>query len=108
MMTRNEMPATLVKGWRVGEWSAPRGVSALDILAYEEQELGNYLGVSDSARASLVGKPGSNLLWVTTRKADALHYGSHPYKVTFRSAAQVIGSDGDGGYLVLIEEEPTV
>jgi hypothetical protein len=72
-------------------------------VRHEVEELGNpaasYIGQDQWAK--LKGIPAINAMWVTKAKADARRYGEDAKEVNFGSGAQVIGEDGDGGYLVV-------
>jgi len=76
--------------------------SVADVVRHEVEELGNpaasYIGQDQWAKFE--GIPAINAMWVTKAKADARRYGEAT-EVNFGSGAQVIGEDGDGGYLVV-------
>ena len=87
-------------------WRSPSGyehapgTTAGDVVRYEQDELGNPLGISDDVIAALDGVPADYLIWVARTKKAAEHYGG-PRPFQLGPHAVVIAEDGDDGYLVL-------
>lgn len=105
----------LTHGYRVGEsatrWLAQtfaidgRG-SALDVVHYEEAELGNDLQIDLTIRDALATLPASRLIWVCRTAAAAARYQHDPDDaidcIVFPPDSRVIGYDRDDGVLVLL------
>lgn len=80
-------------------------VTALDVVKYETQELGNDLGVDTTELDKILAKtPARNLIWVTHSLKEAMRYGSknEVQKFNLPVGSLIVGQDGDGGYLVLL------
>jgi hypothetical protein len=96
----------MYKRWKGAAWRADSGykhdrfTTAAHVVRYEQEELGNDLGVTDTELTVLSLLPASRLVWVTRTKREAMKYGT-PRKVELDSEAAIIAEDGDGGYLVL-------
>lgn len=90
-------------GYRVPSGFTPGGTAA-EVIAHEEEELGNRLGVLSRIKAELAATPACHLMWVCLNREDALRYGPDPELVRFEDAV-VVGHDMDGGVLVWIRDE---
>ena len=90
-------------GYRVHSGFNPDGTAA-DVVRFEEEELGNDLRVLDSMRHKLEDMPASAITWVCAEKKDVVRYGPIEEIVEVRYD-EVVGCDGEGGYLVVIREE---
>jgi hypothetical protein len=90
------------KAYRV-DYGLPygRGVTAYDVIRYEERELGNNNNVPRSILAALKKIPAPGIVWVTKNIEDAKVYGANVQEVSLDEGSRIIGEDGDGGYLVL-------
>jgi hypothetical protein len=90
------------KAYRV-DYGLPysRGVTAYDVIRYEEKELGNDNNVPRAILSALKKLPGPGLVWVTKNIKDAKVYGDDVQEVPLEEGSRIIGEDGDGGYLVL-------
>ena len=77
-----------------------RGTKAADIVRYEQDELGNQLGVSCEKLMELEKYPAASIKWVTRAKKDAAKYGK-PTRTRLSNDTELIAVDGKGGYLVL-------
>lgn len=79
-----------------GEGSMPKGVTAKDIVGYEQKELGNKLSVMPGIDLSKV--PSENVKWYTTTEKAAKEYG----EVTKESVGdhRILARDSMGGVLV--------
>lgn len=105
---------TATPGWDGVAYRAETGYAnektstAADVIRYEQQVLGNKLGVSDKALSELGNRPATDLVWVTKTKEAAEHYGT-PNEYKLPRGSTIIAEDGDGGYLVLKSRagEPT-
>jgi len=92
-------------------WRAESGfchearTSAADVIRYEQDELGNPLGIAPALIAELETFPASSLLWVTFKRFGAARYGK-PERVKIDGQAFVIAEDGDGGFLILFSDNP--
>jgi len=75
--------------------------TALDIVRYETEELGNDLSLIDNVSQLLSGVNGRQLVWLTMYSKDARHYGK-PEFFDVPQGSLIIGEDGDGGYLILL------
>ena len=76
------------------------GATAADVVRYEQETLGNKMGVTPEVISSLEGRPAEDIVWVTKTKKDAARYGE-AREVTIPPGSTVIAEDGDGGFLVL-------
>lgn len=79
------------------------GGSALDVIAFEEQKLGNtadFAHLAPLARAALAKIGSSDVVWVARKRSAAARYGD-VRPVDIGKHARVIAEDGDGGLLVL-------
>lgn len=95
--------------WRVGEnYKAPVRFAS-QVIRYEQEVLGNEMGVPDFLldemdRADI--RP-HDLLWVCLTKEAALNFArqgdGEPYKVYVGKDALVLCKDGEDGYLLLFE-----
>ena len=61
------------KAYRVETGTKIKGTAA-DVVRYEQNELGNDLGVTEEQLAELEKRPASDLIWVTREKAEAARY----------------------------------
>jgi len=77
-----------------------KGDTAEDVANYEQKELGNKLGVTNAVLAELKNYPATDLVWVTKTKGAAGRYGT-PADIALPQGSRIIGTDGEGGYLVL-------
>jgi len=95
--------------WNGGlAFRAPSGFSlrhdsAADVIRFEREELGNDNGVSDEVMGELEKFPADRLRWVTSRPSDAARYGDTVESLDV-NGCPVVGSDGDGGVLVLLPD----
>lgn len=92
----------LTRGYRVGDWSAPRGITAGAVVRYERDELCNDMGISEEVITMLDTIPSGELLWVTATRKDARRYGTDIEVIDFSAPVLVLSEDGDGGMLVLL------
>lgn len=74
------------------------GGSALDVIAFEEQKLGNTADFAHLAPLAKIGS--SDVVWVARKRSAAARYGD-VRPVDIGKHARVIAEDGDGGLLVL-------
>jgi hypothetical protein len=85
--------------------------TAADVIRYEQETLGNKLGVTPEIVSQLEDRPATDVVWVTKSKTAAKHYGT-PTEITLPPGSKVLAEDGDGGYLILkgntVEPIPTV
>ena len=90
------------KAYRV-DYGLPygRGVTAYDVIRYEERELGNDNNVPRSILFALKKVPATGIVWVTKNIEDAKVYGNNIQEVLLDEDSRIIGEDGEGGYLVL-------
>lgn len=97
------VPARIWSGdaWRVDTgYRHARGSTALDVVNYEQVDLGNDIKFDPSLTLELSSRPADDLVWVTKTKKDASRYGS-PQKYAVPNGSIIVGEDGDGGYLIL-------
>jgi hypothetical protein len=93
-----------LSGWRAETgFKHDREATAADVVRYEQEILGNPLGVDEHAVRALETIPARNMLWVTSNRADALEYGDDVRTVSL-AGAKLIARDTDGGLLVLLDE----
>ena len=92
-----------MRGYRVhtGFWGRRHG-TAEDVVRYEEEELGNDLHIPSDMRPRLPMIPATAIEWVCLTSKDARRYGDDVIWVEFD---EVIGDDGEGGYLVVKGQE---
>jgi len=92
-------------------WRADSGfrhaatTSAADVIRYEQDELGNPLGITAALILELENYSAASLVWVTLKRHDAARYGK-PERVKIDGQAYVIAEDGDGGFLILFCDDP--
>ena len=92
-------------------WRADSGfrhdaaTSAADVIRYEQDELGNPLGITAALILELENYSAASLVWVTFQRHDAARYGK-PERVKIDGQAYVIAEDGDGGFLILFCDDP--
>ncbi len=123
-------PSATVQGLRlVGDrtaWRVETGyrhdpeTRAADVLKFERDEHGNKLadmGVDDAIMRDLVGYPASDVVWVTFSRENAMRYvdmygqtldgADLPEEFELGVGARLLASDGEGGYLVLLDRTAT-
>jgi hypothetical protein len=102
MSILKSLPCFEGKAYRV-DYGLPygRGVTAYEVIRYEEEELGNDNNVPRTILAALQKIPASGLVWVTKNIKDAKVYGDNVQEVPLDKDSRIIGDDGDGGYLIL-------
>lgn len=99
-----------------GNWEGPayraesgythdKGQTAADVVNYEQQTLGNQLGVTDKVLAELKNRPANDVVWVTKTKTAARRYGPESLH-ELPEGSRVLAEDGDGGFLVLKGRAP--
>lgn len=88
--------------WRVSSGLSLSGLSAGDVLRFEEEEYGNDLHIFAQDKTLVEHLPASRLVWACLRRTDARRYGSKPDRSAIRG--RVIGHDGDNGYLFLLDD----
>ena len=76
------------------------GTTAADVVRYEQDELGNDLGVGPYTLAFLDTAPASRLVWFCKCRADAERYGKEVK--AYDVSGCILAEDGDGGVLVLV------
>ena len=84
----------------------PRGATAGDVVRFEEEELGNELGVTDEVLRQLDRYSASDVVWVTKKKEDAKYYLSEGMTMADITTidlgkGRIVAEDGQGGFLVL-------
>lgn len=80
-------------------------LTVLDVVQFEEQELGNDNLYCMVDRQWLATVPARRCMWFTKSIKDALRYGSRRLVDEYDLDHYfIIGEDGDGGYLVIILE----
>lgn len=103
-------------GYRVDipNWGIPREATVADIVRFEQEELGNDLGVSDELLAELKNFGYRDVVWVTKEKTDAESYLSEGQTAeedisTIKEVkgGKIVSTDPDGGYLVLLPKALT-
>jgi hypothetical protein len=96
------LPCFEGKAYRV-DYGLPygRGVTAYDVIRYEEEELGNDNNVSRAILPALKKVPAPRIVWVTKNTEDAKVYGDNVQEVPLDESSRIIGEDGVGGYLIL-------
>jgi hypothetical protein len=86
--------------YRTGSSAMPQGMTARDILTYEQDELGNA-GVVPVPGVDLDAIPSDRLAWVTFSPEAANQYETEISSVTERdSTFRVVAQDGQGGFLI--------
>ena len=105
----SERPLFQGKAYRVDipNWGIPDNATAGDIVRFEQTELGNDLGTSESLIKELDNYSYSDVVWVTKKKADAAYYLSEGMtkddisEINLGEGSRIVAEDGQGGFLVL-------
>lgn len=95
-----QLPRGVRRWWRVPSGLRLPECSAGDVVRYEEQELGNAIGVDPRLLPDLDRLPASRVVWACLTQQAARRYGHIADMESVSGHA--IGADGDGGYLVLV------
>ena len=98
-------------GWRAGTRYIEPGVSAGDVIRYEQEELGNELDVPDFLIQELQQKQVSarEIVWVCRTRQHARRYSGQgigqPYKEDICPNALILAADSEPetGYLVITD-----
>uniref|UniRef100_A0A6M3L0K2 Uncharacterized protein n=1 Tax=viral metagenome TaxID=1070528 RepID=A0A6M3L0K2_9ZZZZ len=98
---RSRQPETLFRGGPAS--SMPRGKTALDIVIYEKNELGNNITTQLSPN-ELANISSDRLEWLSPTKTAAAEFGEVNPRL---SNYKVVATDPDGGLLVLPEQNLT-
>jgi len=80
-------------------YSHSKDTTALDIINYEEKELGNDIKVPENIKPLLNHIPASKIIWISSKKPIAARYGT-PEKIILGNPL-IIGEDGEDGYLII-------
>ena len=97
------LPAFTGAAWRADTGLLLRGSTALSVIAFEEQELGNaadFAHLDRAQRAELAAMKSDQIVWVTRVRRAAARYGD-PERIDLGENARIVAEDGDGGFLVL-------
>lgn len=94
------------EAWRVESNLMFGGKTVLDVIEFEEQELGNedYDHLSLQMRKILSKIRADRCIWVCKTKKDAQQYGN-PKMIDMGKAPRIIAEDNCGGYLILMEKQ---
>ena len=99
------------KGYRVNSnYTNSRGTTAGDVVRFERDELGNvgdFEHLTDEMLKELDKYDARDIVWVTKTFEDAKRYSEEPDFSDieeFDIGGEVIGEDGDGGYLILTKQ----
>lgn len=87
--------------YRVGAMAIGDAVTAADVVRFEQEELGNDLGVPVDVWPLLEAASARDVVWVCRNEHDALRYGGDVRELRLYQAVVVCAEDGDGGMLVL-------
>ena len=100
----NNLPLYIGKAWRAESNLIFGGKTILDIIKFEEQELGNkdYDHLSLKIRKKLSKITADKAVWVCKTKQDAMQYGKAEI-IDIGKNPKIIAEDNCGGYLILIE-----
>ena len=101
-------------GWRVGKPYIKPEAGAADVIRFEQEELGNALGIPAFLLEELRKKQiaAQDVVWVCRTRAHAMQYASRergfPYKVEFGPRALILATDSEDetGYLMLRDASP--
>lgn len=74
--------------------------TVLDVVLYEEEELGNNIGYNHEFDDFFSQIPANKCKWVGFKGKDVLRYGK-AIETWITDNAIVIGDDGGGGYLIV-------
>lgn len=96
-------------GWRAGTRYIEAGASAVDVIRYEQEALGNSLDVPDFLLEELAQKQvgAKELVWVCRTRDHARRYSGRgigqPYQEAFGPHSLILATDTESetGYLVL-------
>jgi len=96
--------------WRVDTgFRHDERTTAGDVLRYEQETLGNALGLSRGAIEALDEFSAQHLMWACFSKRDALRYGDKNDVIRFvlDVPCKAIATDNEGGYLLFFQELPS-
>lgn len=91
----------------IPNWGIPDDAAAADVVRFEQEELGNQMGVSADLVRELEKYSHHDVVWVTRDKADAEVYLSEGMtradisEIKLEPGSRIVCEDGFGGYLVL-------
>ncbi len=104
------LPLFRGKGYRAETFNFPKQGFALDLIKYDESELGNvdeFRHLTAEMRRALATVPIRDITWVTKSRKAAEKYGD-PDEVYDRGRSpRIIAKDGDGGFLILKDRSQT-
>jgi len=99
----NKLPLYVDKAWRAETNLLIHGKTALDVIRFEEDELGNkqdFKYLSEKTRKELGNISVNRVIWVCKTKKEASRYGEAEL-INLGKNPKIIANDGEGGYLVL-------
>jgi len=91
------------EAWRAESGLELRGASALDVIEFEEDELGNiedFCHLLVRTRMELAEIPASQIVWICKTQRAAKRYGEAE-RIDVGDNARIIAMDNESGYLVL-------
>lgn len=90
-----------------GTETHPEAKTAADVIRFEQDELGNDLGVSPEKMKELEQRPASDIVWVVRKKSEAKHYGEDISDYSnIVKGGEIISEIGPDGVLVLKSTKP--
>jgi hypothetical protein len=93
-------PYPFKSAWRAESgYSHSKDASALDVVTFEEKELGNDIKVPETIKPLLNHIPANKIVWISSKKPIAARYGT-PEKIILGNPL-IIGEDGEDGYLII-------
>jgi hypothetical protein len=98
-----KLPIYKSKAYRAESNLLVRGYTALDVIRFEERELGNvedFKHLSKSMRKKLSKISSKEIVWVCKTKEEANDYGEAE-QIDIGKNPKIIAEDNCGGYLVL-------
>ena len=105
MNTLERLPQWKGKAYRTYSGYKPSKTdTAADVVRYEQEELGNELGISDDIIKELESYPAGRVVWITRTKTAAKRYGE-PVTINIPPGSRILcPDDGDGGSLIFLAQ----
>jgi hypothetical protein len=99
------LPLYKGRAWRAETNLLIHGNTALDVIEFEENELGNksdFKHLTNKVRKELNNISVNRVIWVCKTKKEAKRYGEAK-RENLGKNPKIIAEDGDNGYLILKE-----
>jgi hypothetical protein len=99
----NKLPLYKGKAYRAESNLLYHGLTALDVVEFEENELGNYNDfkhLNKTIRKQLSNLKYNQVVWVCKTKVETNRYGEAEL-IDLGKKPKILATDNEGGYLVL-------